>query len=410
MRPRRIRVFERGEIKVGERGFEERDLALLARFEEERKLGAFEFGWRKLKLKEHVGVFASGDLVLEILPKAEPKGRREDEALARKWSVALRKMLEVAYELRLEATGSDALDERDESLLDVFARHFLALARELVRGGLIKGYRRVMEHVAGVKGKVIVGQRGIDAIVHRERQVCEYDVFDRDVLHNQLLAQAIAALRHAPLKAATIEEARRLSTALPDPRPLRVTPETFSTLRWDRRTSAYKPAMDFARHILLGLSPIQREGETPALALLFAMNDLFESYLGSLVAKAARKRGWTAWLQSSLPFWESNTIRPDIVLEGNGRRIILDTKWKVLPTPVPGMEDLRQMYVYERFFDAETAYLVYPEVHGLGFREGRYRDPDRRLRCGLLFVDLFAGEKLATDIGERLLDRLSIHS
>ena len=140
---------------------------------------------------------------------------------------------------------------------------------------------------------------------------------------------------------------------------------------------------------MLGLSPIQRPGETLALTLLFAMNDLFEAYIGALVVRAARQRGWKARLQSSLPFWEKITIRPDIVIEADGRRIILDTKWKVLSSPRPGMDDLRQMYAYNRFFAAERAFLVYPEVNGLGDHQGCYHDPDRHLGCGLLFVSLF---------------------
>jgi len=173
---------------------------------------------------------------------------------------------------------------------------------------------------------VIAGGIGIDASVHWERQLCESDVFDWDIIHNRLLAQALDALCHAPLKPGTIEEARRLSAAFSDSQSIRVSPETFSDLYSDRRTSAYKPAMEFARNILLGLGPIQREGDTPALALLFVMNDLFEAYLGTLISKAARNRGWYERLQSSHPFWERTAIRPDIVLEGDGRRIILDTK------------------------------------------------------------------------------------
>ncbi|HAX37596.1 MAG: hypothetical protein A2Y37_05170 [Spirochaetes bacterium GWB1_60_80] len=403
MQTRRIRVFERSQLIVGQQGLEERDLALLARYEDEHRLGAFEIGWHCLKLKEHVGVFASGDLVLEILPKAEAPQRREDAALVGKWSRALRGMLAVAYDLPLAVAGSDQLESSDESLLDFFARHFLAQVRTLVRGGLAKGYRRVQDRVPGVKGKFIVGDLGIDAIVHRERQLCEYDVFDQDIIHNRLLAQAVAALRFAPLKPATLEEARALAAAFPDLSPVRVTAETFAALSWDRRTTAYKSAMDFARLILLGQSPIQRPGETQALTLLFAMNDLFETYIGALMLRAARQRGWKARLQSSLPFWEDLPIRPDIVLEADGRCIILDTKWKVLSTRRPGMDDLRQMYAYNRFFAAEQAYLVYPDVNGLGDRQGHYRDPDRPLQCGLIFVSLFDGDKLASDAGERLL-------
>ena len=70
------------------------------------------------------------------------------------------------------------------------------------------------------------------------------------------------------------------------------------------------------------------------------------------------------------------------------------------------MEDLRQMYVYDRYFGAERAYLVYPEIYGFGLREGSYRGEGQGLSCGLLFIDLFDGERLAKDVGNTILDRL----
>jgi len=404
MSVRRIRVFERSEIRVGDRGFEERDLALLARFEEEHKLGAFELGWRKLKLKEHVGVFAAGDLVLEILPKAEPLARREDAALEKKWSRALRRMLEIAYNLPLESAGLGFLADEEGSLLDVFALHFLDLVHVLVRGGLAKGYRRIRERIPGVRGKVVAGDLGIEALVHRERLLCEHDIYDRDIPHNQLLALAISVLRFAPLAPTTIKRASKLFECFPDPKPIHATEGTFDSLQWDRRTDAYKPAMDFARFILLGLSPAQRVGDVQVLALLFAMNDLFEAYIGSLVAKAARSRGYSVRLQPSRRFWEKVSVRPDIVLESRGKRIILDTKWKILSSAAPNMNDLRQMYVYNRYFDSDQAYLVYPDIHGLERPDGKFRPPDQDLSCGLLFVKMFNGESLDLKLGEHLLD------
>ncbi len=39
---------------------------------------------------------------------------------------------------------------------------------------------------------------------------------------------------------------------------------------------------------------------------------------------------------------------------------VLDTKWKLSGSASASMEDLRQMYAYNRFWKAEKAMLLYP--------------------------------------------------
>lgn len=403
---RRIKAFERGTLRVGRGGFESRDLEALARYEERTRLGVFDIGWNRVDIGNHVGVFASGDLVLEILPKAEREDARNSPGLVRKWSVALLRMLAVAYDLRLEESGTVGRSTAEGSLLDIFARHYLDLVEILLRGGLAKGYRRTRERVPGLRGKFVPDGSSREALVHRERLLCEFDVFDLATPHNRILARAVQALRSAPVAPATLERATRLAESLPEETGFSVREAIFETLAWTRRTEAYRPAVNLARLILLGLAPEQRQGEENTLSLLFGMNELFESYVGTLVRRAARRRGGDAELQPPRRFWERRTVRPDIVVSLGGCKIVLDTKWKVLQSPYPSVEDVRQMYVYNRYFDAARSYLVYPQVYGLPDREGRYRVPDGDLRCGLMFISLFEGDILDGTIGDKVLERI----
>jgi len=405
MKIRRIRVFEREALRIGDGDGELklRDVEAIAHYEERERLGAFQIGWKCVRTGEYVGVFTSDDLVLEILPKAERVGAREGPGLYAKWSNALLAMLSVAYDLPLEESGFASHDTTEESLLDVYACYFIRLVEGLVRGGLVKGYRRIREKLPAMRGKVIANMHGMDAAVHQERLLCEFDIYDLNTPHNMLLALALDALGHAPLSPRTRERARRLSEALPEVGLRRVTSETFDKLSWDRRSHAYRPAIDMARMILLGFSPLQSHGGSPTLALLFQMNMLFESYIGTMVQRSARTSGWSVSLQISTRFWDRRTIRPDILMRKNGRTVVLDTKWKVLTTSSPSIDDVRQLYVYNRYFNAKEAWLVYPSVYGVQDHLGSYRSPDADLQCGLAFIDLFSGENLSKTIGASIL-------
>ena len=405
MKIRRIKVFEGGELIPGQGGFLERDLPALDRFERTRGMGAFQVGFRKVRIGGYVGAFAVGDLVIDILPKAEVRGLPEDEPLYRKWSMAFLRMLSIVYDLPLNEAGHVARDSIDGSLLEIFARHFLNEAETLARHGLAKGYRRVREHRLSASGKILP-ELTLESVVHKERMFCEFDLYDRATPHNRLIATALLALGRLPVSTSLAERAAKLADAYPEPCRLEEAARFLGSIVLDRRTAGYAQALEFARLILLSLCPAQWPGENDSIALLFKMNDLFEGYVGKLVRRAARLRGWNALLQSSTRFWDRQTIRPDIVLEMPQKRVILDTKWKVLRATTPSVEDVRQMYAYNRFFHADRAVLLYPQVYDLPNHSGSYHGPDHGLSCELFFVPLFENDVLIPSLGEQILERI----
>ena len=64
--------------------------------------------------------------------------------------------------------------------------------------------------------------------------------------------------------------------------------------------------------------------------------------------------------QESKSFWGGNSLRPDVVLRKGSQTFIIDTKWKRPKNNTASVSDLRLMYAYCRFWDAEKALLLYP--------------------------------------------------
>lgn len=114
-------------------------------------------------------------------------------------------------------------------------------------------------------------------------------------------------------------------------------------------------------------------------------------------------------------FWKRKTIRPDILLEyvknGQPKRIIVDTKWKVPPNGKPNDADLKQMFVYNVQFDASESVLLYPATVGSAFVSGSYahsiRMPEWSHDCHMKYAALF-NEKgaLLHAAGNTLLNQL----
>ena len=92
-------------------------------------------------------------------------------------------------------------------------------------------------------------------------------------------------------------------------------------------------------------------------------------------------------------------------------RIVLDTKWKIPGDGRPSDSDLHQMHSYNVQFGARRSFLLYPRVSAKCDVRGTFAKAEPPLdafdhSCGMVFVELFDGNKLRRDLGDHLITRL----
>lgn len=123
------------------------------------------------------------------------------------------------------------------------------------------------------------------------------------------------------------------------------------------------------------------------------MNKLWEQFVYVSLRKNLPKFHISA--QSSKYFWQHeigycNSIRPDIVLRMGDLTIVLDTKWKNMNGNNPSTEDLRQMFVYHKYFKAQKTALIYPGEESI--MKGTYFDFDSNLnvemQCSIIKIEV----------------------
>ena len=125
-------------------------------------------------------------------------------------------------------------------------------------------------------------------------------------------------------------------------------------------------------------------GKSEAVALLFPMEKLFESYVAEHVKKNFSDRfSVRTQVRENFLFDEpkSFALMPDILLEGQ-EKIIFDTKWKLKVSEA----DMYQMFAYSRRYAAQKIFLLCPPNDD---GEKFFRSTVDNFNVRIFFVDLF---------------------
>jgi len=217
--------------------------------------------------------------------------------------------------------------------------------------------------------------------------------------------------------------ARNLSISFEDIDAIVVNEQTFTRLPHTRNTERYRRALQLARLIILNYSPDVRSGREDILAILFDMNSLFECFIYSQLKQAEARQPFprvTFKAQVSRRFWTADriekSIRPDIIAQmstvDKHELIVMDTKWKIPGDGRPSDPDLHQMHSYNVQFGARRSLLLYPQISaktdvlGSFYKAGSLFEAIDHT-CGMVFVELFDGDKLRRNLGDCLINKLA---
>jgi len=346
-----------------------------------------------VKFNEYVGVIQIGDTVIEILPKAD---KNSDVG---RWRNVLISMLHAVGIFNIHAPSSSDLQLQTNSILDLYFELFIRELEYLFRRGLVKKYRRVEGNTSALKGSIHFAKHINLNVTHQERFYVKHCTYDKQHDIHAILYKALKLLKNINTNTQLNSRIGALLLDFPDQQDIKTTEYTFERISLDRKTEPYKNALEIARLILLNYHPDVRKGNNNVLALMFDMNMLWEQFV-YVSLRNFKSNDITIAAQQIKNFWKPNVggsskIKPDIVLNRNTSKcIVLDTKWKNLNGYNPSPEDLRQMFVYMKYYQAKRVALVYPGEESRN-QSGKYYDHyalDANLlsnnECGVISIEV----------------------
>jgi 5-methylcytosine-specific restriction enzyme subunit McrC len=359
-----IQVFEYETLRIdkGDNRISPSILKALHSFYGENGVPYYTLIHNGVRFNEYVGVFQIDGTTIEVLPKAD---RNDDKSY---WQKMLISMLQSVGIFDIHVPSSASLQLKVNSIMDLYFELFINELEFLMHQGLVKKYRKTEANQNALKGGLNFPKHISKNIIHKERFFVNYTTYDKDHKIHQILFKALKVLNQINTNNSLNSRIGSLMLDFPEVSDIKIAESLFDKLFFDRKTISYKSAIDIAKLILMNYHPDLSKGRNDVLALMFDMNLLWEQFVYKSLYRHKKKEE-ELHAQHVRDFWKPQSgykskMKPDIVLKNKitGKSIVLDTKWKNLNGSNPSPEDLRQMFVYMKYFNANKVALIYPGV------------------------------------------------
>lgn len=394
-----IRVFEHEILKYGkERELSESQFNALVKFNDKNENKYFTIVHKGIKFRQYVGVIRVDDLTIEILPKID---KDKNDELAHNFLIDL---LKKCKKLEISSISKTNLKIRYNNLLEYYLQLYLDELYVLAKNGFVKKYRFEEDNLFVLKGKLLTTEQIKKNSIHKEKFCIRYQKYDYNHLLNQILIEAFNIIPKITISQPLLANHQQLQLILPELDAVKIKSGSLSNIKYDRKTQRYRKAVELAIMIISNYNPDILQGRNNLIAILFDMNKLFEEYIFR-VLKRAIDENTKVEMHKRKQFWKSKLILPDILVTKSDQKFIIDTKWKTITEKNPADSDLKQMFVYNEYFDTEESILLYPRTTQSEPTSAYYHTKPHS--CRMEFIDLVKDGRLNQQIGIELINMLS---
>lgn len=327
--------------------------------------------------KNYVGVITTRDgTEIEILPKLTLEGDSSDKVVRKLFLTMLRTVQEAPFKTFRTAH----LNTSRMRLMDLFVRMFLDEVHRLIQCGLKSDYTVNQSNETCVRGKIVFSEHIRKNLLHRERIFVEYDVFSVDCPENRLVKSTAVYLQRHATDLQNRKDLRIVLSIMEQVPVSKHVEQDFLRCGQSRSMADYQRLLELCRVFLQGKSFTAFSGGEAALALLFPMERVFESYVAAVLRRNLDSRKYHVHVQAKGKYLfelprKQFALRPDLVIEdlNSGERTVLDTKWKLLSPQWHNygisQADMYQMYAYQKEYAAKQTVLLYPACEAMTGQE-----------------------------------------
>jgi len=320
---------------------------------------------KTITARNYVGLITMKDgTVIEILPKIYGNGINE----VRTKQIFL-EMLKTLRDVSFKDFNESNLKIDRLNLFEIFISMFVAEVSALVKQGLKSAYNSLEVNERFFKGKLNVSQHIKSNYFTKDRFFVKYDEWSVNRPENRLLQSTLQLLLRQTTDGRNRLNISRLLGSFEGVTASKDYEADITKCAIDRSMSHYGRALSWCKVFLRGNSFTTFVGSEVAVALLFPMEKVFESYIASKLRGCIPPNIEMITQDARYSLFDSPNkafgLRPDIVLTSVNGTIVMDTKWKLLSDNARNygisQADMYQMYAYGKKYNATKVFLLYPQ-------------------------------------------------
>lgn len=325
----------------------------------------------QLKSNKYVGVIHFAGQKINLLPKIFYDGSHqyvtgEIHAIHKHilwWLSYCKKIKFPSYSTSLGSEKSDFF----EVLIYMFAKY----TRELLNHSIYQQYQETEQEMQFVRGRLNIPRYVTENMANgRWHKVsCVIDPFVLDNRFNQIIKYVTRLL----LKQTSSSDSRKYLTEilfkLDEVSDVQPTAEECLGIRFNASFAAFDTVRDYCHLFLSHSVSFDYKNDLKLFAFLLPMEYLFEDFVVGFIEKhvpgvKVRSQSASTYLDQAKNF----SLKPDIILSTANKRIIADTKYKMVyrnaADPKKGITqtDLYQVVAYAIRYKISDVLLLYPDT------------------------------------------------
>jgi len=325
----------------------------------------------EVKSNKYVGVIHYEGQKINLLPKiffeeGKKTTQRDINAIQQHilwWLSYCRKIKFPNYQTSLDTEKSDFF----EVLIYLFAKY----TRQLLTHSIYQQYEETRREMSYVRGRLDI-DRYISQNLSRARWHkvnCIFDPFVLDNRFNQIIKYVSTILINQTANDESKKYLREILFTLDEVSDTPATSKECAAIQFNPAFAEFETVRDYCQLFLDHAVSFDYKNDLKLFAFLLPMEYLFEDFIYGFIEKEVD--GVKATSQAGSKHLDENktfALRPDLILETKERKVIADTKYKMVykdpndPKNGISQSDLYQVLAYAVRFKIEDVILLYPDT------------------------------------------------